>query len=520
MGLKYCLVSVFFVLAVLHSNAQIINFSEYDLFRGHRFGKIVPLDDDTFFTLTYNKVNMSYAIPKIRMYKGNRMIKEDEFEKLEPINAELDQDFFLFQNQLVLLTESKQFGKHSFFIYSKDTELEQEGKRFQLQSLSLKPSETVVKSGLTVSPDSSKLLFFALTEEVQSRTYYVHYSILDENLESIESSSKSYIFPSANIELHSMHLSDDLDALAVFTLFAKRASRLHNFYLDRLAYFFVDLKKESNNTVRFSLPEKNVIDLKIIPKNHKNWLVSGLWRNPDDTQTGIFVTTFNSNQNKYSNEHEWVYTSNDNIKSNISSQNDKNYFHSAVSSKSKLNRFIVRELIALERGYLLVCEESYVYGRIIEYDTGGRANNLTFHNNNIVLIHFNLSGEILWSTEIVKSMQHNTENYDTHSFFVQMNRNKLLLFFNDNKKNYNDSFAYNEKNVSISHKKSDLVITKTTVDLTNGTLSREMLVTADAKQGFFLPMKSAASGDNTHVVLVFRQKLDNLMYRFGVLRVD
>lgn len=509
------LVSYILWVCIFQTRAQNIILNDFDIFRGHRFGQIITGEDDTFYALHYIKVNMAYAIPKIRMYKGNAILKEHAIEHLNASGTELDQDFFVFQNKLLLLTESKQFGRHDFFLYSNDDQLEEKSVRIPLQSTTFKVTETLVKSGIVSSPDSTKLLFYALIEDVQNRTYFIHYTIFDEQLNVVERKSRSYLFPSANIELRSLNLSDDLNILAVFSLHAKRASRTYNLHFDRLSFFLIDLRKDENNSVKFTLPDKKVLDVQVLPTTDNDWRLCGTWSNEKNNSSGFFHSVYSASKNNYSEEKMWEYPQTE-IITTWQGQPDLNN----VKKKSSLLHFLAHDFFEYRGGYVAVFEEKYVTGSMMETDTGAQLNNLSFHWNNIIAIHFDSQGELLWTVEIDKKLSERSDNHAAKSFLLAKTKDELRFFFNDHKKNYDESGLYNGRSFPVALKKKDLVLAKTTLNLKYNNLLREVALHTDQSQAYFLPQKSAISKDNSHAILVFQQNLDNLMYRFGVLRLE
>jgi hypothetical protein len=145
---------------------------------------------------------------------------------------------------------------------------------------------------------------------------------------------------------------------------------------------------------------------------------------------------------------------------------------------------------------------------------------LTYNNNTVLVFHVNKRGEMLWTREISKTMKQTTNQNATPSLMAFTRGDQLTLLFNDNRKNYNESGMYNERNHIFSTKKSEIVVAQVHIDLDLGTVSRQMLTDYTASKGFFLPSKSTVSSDQSFIFLTFQQTLSNQMYRFGTMRLD
>jgi hypothetical protein len=514
----------FLMLAVcLHGNivwSSFIDFGNFEVFRGHRFGQLVPGDGDSFYTLGYTKVNMTYSIPTFRLYQNNRMSKEVPVKHLNAQGNELDQDFFRFQDHLVLLTESKQFGKQEFFMHAVDLDLSESNKPIKALSINLKINESVTHSGYVFDTDSAHCLIYALVEDATNLSIRIEFSIFDKQLNSTESGAKSLIFPSDNTIFNSIHLSNDNNLVATFKVFTRNPKNYHVRHRNLQAFFLVDLRKKQSNTILVKIPEKKILDLVVYPLNDQRWLLTGLWLEESTNKSGIFSSSYNSENNEYFDEHEWPYYVPNQMASSGGNAFQMKDFTSLQTTKSPLTHFIIREHLPHQNGYVALFEEFYQDGVFIENQMGGLVDNLSYNNNTILVVHFNKSGELLWTREIKKTMKQTTNRNATPSFMTLKNGNKLTLLFNDNRKNYNESGLYAEHNHVITMKKRENVVAQVHIDLELGTVSRQILTDYSASKGFFLPSKSIASEDDAFVFLAFQQSLANQMYRFGMLRTD
>ncbi len=507
----------------LHGNivwSSFIDFGNFEVFRGHRFGQLVPGDGDSFYTLGYTKVNMSYSIPTFRMYQNNRLSKEVPVKHLNAQSNELDQDFFRFHNHLVLLTESKQFGKQEFFIHAVDLDLNESINPIKALTTNLTINESVTHSGSVFDPDSAHCLIYALVEDATNRAIRIEFSIFDRQLNSIESGSKSLIFPSNNSIFNSIHLSNDNNLVATFKVFTHNPNQYFLRYRYLQAHFLVDLRKKQSNTILVKIPEKRILDLVVSPLNDQRWLITGMWLEESTNKSGIFSSVYNSDSNEYSDEHEWLYYAPNHMASIGGNTHKINNASLTRTTKSPLTNFIVREFLPQKNGYIALFEESYQDGVFIENQRGGIVDNLSYNNNTILIVYFNARGEMLWSQEIRKTMKQTTNKNATPTFLAFQNRDKLTLIFNDNRKNYNESGIYNEHNHVITMKKRENVVAQVHIDLELGTVSRQILADYSVSKGFFLPSKSIATKGQSFVFLAFQQSLANQMYRFGMMRLD
>lgn len=500
--------------------SSFIEYGNFELFRGHRFGQLVPGEGNSFYTLGYTKVNMTYSIPTFRLYQNNRMLKEVPAKFLSANSNERDQDFFRFQDHLVLLTESKQFGKHEFFFHALDLALNQSKKQNKVLSLDLKINETLSHYGYVMDPGSTHLLLYALIEDATNLTFRIHFSIFDAHLNQLEKGSKELIFPSDNTLFHGIHLSNDNNILATFKVLTRNPNRYHLRYLDLKAFYTVDLRKTQNSTIAVKIPEKKVVDLVVHPLNNQNWLLTGLWLDENSNTSGIFSSTFNTERNEYFNEFDWIYArhkANNSLVGNAHKTQNKAFSH---APKSPLTNFIIREFHPHKDGYLLLLEESYRDGLFIENQTGGLIDNLSYNNNTILVIRFDKLGQMHWTREINKTMAQTTNRNEMTSFKMFTNGDRLTLLFNDNRKNYNEFGSYNERNYTYTSKKRENAVAQVHIDLDLGTVSRKMITDFSASKGFFLPLKSTVSTDQSFLFLSFQQSLSNQMYRFGMMRLD
>lgn len=325
--------------------AQIVNYTHTEPFIGHRFGKLISGDDEHFYTLGYRRINVAYSLPEYRKYRNNKLIKQIPVAFSAIAGNEVDRDFFRFQDQLVLQTESAQFGNHDIFLYTTDLELTQQSNKIRAINISLKPSEHVARRGKTFDQDSTHLLIYALVEDVLNRSFRMYFSVFDQQMNLLENRTKHFIFPSENIALHSIHLSNENHLLAVFKSSLQRYGTYRVQQDNPPAFFLVDLRKTKANTVLFQLEGMDVMDLAVQPLSNQNWALRGNWFKPGNRDSGFFSVIYDSEKNVYYNESIWDYFKSAQV-SSVGGRSSQSRINDIITpERSSIENFVIHSFI-------------------------------------------------------------------------------------------------------------------------------------------------------------------------------
>lgn len=180
----------------------------------------------------------------------------------------------------------------------------------------------------------------------------------------------------------------------------------------------------------------------------------------------------------------------------------------AKGEELEMNEFDMRDLILnSDGGATLIAEQYIFYITSTTYtDANGRSSTTyTYHYlyNDIIVISFNNTGELLWKTKIAKRQHTTNDGGMWSSFFMARIGDKLYFIFNDNPKNL---FLQGEETPYRFSGSKDLAVVLVEVDNT-GKTTREMLFTTERGDAMVQPSIAEQVSDKDVVICSQRTKI-------------
>lgn len=140
----------------------------------------------------------------------------------------------------------------------------------------------------------------------------------------------------------------------------------------------------------------------------------------------------------------------------------------------QLYDYDIRETVTLEDGSVIGMLEQYYVQEVFNNDP--RTNSYTttyyYYYNNLIVYKIQPNGTFDWVKNIPKSQVSTNDRGYYSSVARFITKNKMVILFNDNLKNYDEFGRWNSHVVSMSYRKKTNTVAKVEVDLLDGTVDR------------------------------------------------
>lgn len=180
----------------------------------------------------------------------------------------------------------------------------------------------------------------------------------------------------------------------------------------------------------------------------------------------------------------------------------------AKGEELEMNEFDMRDLILRADGGATLIAEQYIFyvtSHTVTNSNGTTSTSYTYHYlyNDIVVVSFSNTGELLWKTKIAKRQHTTNDGGMWSSYAMAVIGDKLFFIFNDNPKNLFIGAEETPYNFSAS---KDLAVVIVEID-NSGKATKELLFTQERSDVKVQPRLGEQTGEKEMVICSQRSKI-------------
>jgi len=185
----------------------------------------------------------------------------------------------------------------------------------------------------------------------------------------------------------------------------------------------------------------------------------------------------------------------------------------------QLYNYDIRETITLKDGSVIGMLEQYYVRQVTTRDprTGATSTTYYYYYNNLIVYKIQPNGTFDWVKNIPKYQVSTNDGgyYSSVARFVS--DNKLVIFFNDNLKNYNEKGVWNQSVNAASYRKKSNTVAKVEVDLLDGHVDRRTFFDRTETNAYAVPklFETDYKRQEMLVVLIYGKKEKYGLISFG-----
>lgn len=428
-------------------------------------------------------------------------------------------------DHFVLFMSDKQAGRNAFFMQEYGFDLEPMGDAAELASYELDGKRGRFAGSFNVYQSENKDYFsvvWTIPGKRDEETKY-GYKIYDKDLKVRTEGEYEFPFEAKYCRINTMHLSNTGDFFTVVTEYQESDSkRLFNNYANYKTMHIYHINPEGLEDVEIDLEGKRVEALNINSDNERMFIITGTYG--DRKKAGIkglfyLKLDFKSKEIVTQGFEEF---SEDFITQDWSDRQKKKVERKQARGKDvepQLYEYVMRDVHVLEDGSVVGSMEQYFVRVVSRTDprTGQVTYTYYYYYNDIIAFKVGTDGGFDWHTKVNKYQVSINDGGYFSSYERYVDNGKMVMIFNDNNLNYDESGNYDQDGKlqasTLSRKKNTVALVE--MDLETGEFTRKMFFDRSELGAIAVP-KLFNVDYNTHEVLVYAVK--GSKEKFGIIR--
>lgn len=476
------MIRIFFVTGIIAITSFVsaqynIKWSELTKVKGSTTG-ILPVSGSDFYTLRWSSgglfgamylgLHSDFMITRTGKVKVNIGSSIAKFEGVATV-----------KDQVVVFLSDKFEGKNILFMQKYGTDCKPEGPAVEVTSYVM-PKNWKRKGYFNII--NSKDRAFLCVEydipgsRVENQRY--GYKVFSDSLEIVSEGEYEAPYDPEISEISNRYLSNTGDyfiACKIYNVNEKGRIR-DNSTLQKA--ILVQITPEGLDEFELDLDGKRIYDMGFSSDNNRIMTFTGLYGDANRGNTGIkgifyFRLDFDKKEiidegfEKFAKDfitEDWTEKEKE--------RSDKR--EARGKSAPQLYNYDIRETITLEDGSVVGMLEQYYVQEIFINDprTNTYTTNYYYYYNNLIVYKIQPNGTFDWVKNIPKSQVSTNDRgyYSSVARFVT--KDKMVILFNDNLKNYDESGKWNANVFAMSYRKKSNTVAKVEVNLLDGYIDR------------------------------------------------
>ncbi|MBI1838583.1 MAG: hypothetical protein HYR91_15065 [Flavobacteriia bacterium] len=334
------------------------------------------------------------------------------------------------------------------------------------------------------------------------------YRIFSKNFELISSGEYELPFLKNEATISTRYISDTGDyfiSVKVFEPEEKKKIFKDNSLLSKVILMQVTPSGLIEYELKFE--DKKITEMTFSSDNNRIITFSGLYGDKNTSGIkGVFYFVMDFDKKKILNEgfkefdkdfitEDWTERQKDRSEKNIEKG----------KSSPQLFNYEVKEMSTLSDGSLIGLLEQYYINTVTYTDPRGYIKTTSSYNyNDLIIYKINHLGEFVWVKKIPKT-QITVDDYGYFSSIAScVNDEKIVVFFNDNSKNYDSNGVWNQKDFSANFTRKTNVVAKVVIDVQTGSVNRTTFVDAKETNSISIPKLFKVDYIKNEMLMVLR----------------
>ena len=446
--------------------------------RSSQLISILPDNGSNFYA---NRLSNGQFIqtPKVTRYVNGEAVITRRIDQNIGNNMVNLEEMITFNGSLVGFLSDKRDGINSLYMLKYDTEIDPYGEPELMTSYPL-PKGWSNKGFFNVI--TSRNRHFLCVEYVipGKRDLFDRYGykVLDSAYQVVTEGEYEIPYNSRNANVDLRYLTDNGDYILGISVYANANSGFWKDYNALQKTVVVHVKGDQFSEYELNIDEKRVFDIGVSALDSV-LTVTGTYGQPYSTGSqGVFLQRINLNQQVITNEYFDLFPREFMTESMTENQIDRmERRESRGRTGPQLNNYAIRSIHPLEDGStIVVAEQFYIYQQSTTDSKGISQTIYHYYFNDIVAYKIDAQGLFSWIVRLPKE-QHSVNDYGYYSSVkTVISGGKLLCFFNDNRKNYDEVGAYEGffRSISFPVRKNSYALAIGKIDLQTGEITRSV----------------------------------------------
>lgn len=478
---------IFYILITTH----FVTFSQNELVWGKKEGqsshllKILPFHGKDFFALRY----------KSGMIGGYYLSRQDDLQETRSVRVSLSANknvatfnnaYMIEEHPVVFLTNTRNdllevYAKKYSFLLEENEEAD------LLHSFELEPKYKDNPVSIIQSKNKAYFAVLIVPNPKKDAATQFHYAIFDSTFQKQNTGTIELAGSSKQLDLVSSSLSNNGTLVVLAKTIRENSNRQFNdakWIDDQIHVYQVGKENEQNHYQSEVFVDDELNSSTILFTENQSVLILSLMRK--STEIGIKQIELASNSDSIIKEQFIPFADGQlTINNRINEQNIQNSF---------IN-FTLTDAFYLKDGAVVgVLEQYHIETSFYSDSWGGFSSVNKYYYNDILTFKINDNGGLDWVERILKSQLSSTDENIYSSYTAYIDSNELVVLFNDNLKNYNESGTFEGNQIHYSSlSKRNHVVAIANIDLYSGILKRNTLFKRKKTKTVLIPHASISS---------------------------
>lgn len=481
-------------------------------------GAVLPIIETDFFSIRYQGGALSQSV---------YLAKHSEFEMafIKKIKMNVERSITTFQEVRIINSEAyvlmtdKVMGKHILFAQKYNYECERVGEAIELASYDLPKGLWKTNSYFGVIQSQNKE-YFCVTFDIPGKRDNADrfgYKIFNKFFEVQNEGEYESPFDGNESDFSNHFLSNKGDYFLANKVYNSNDKGRIRDYSSLEKVVILQLDNGSSDEFEIDIDDRRITDMDFSSDNEKILTFTGLYGDNLNAAKGVFYFRLDF-ENKEILDEGFEKFDKDFITLGWSDKEIDRAERLELRGKGEpeLYNYTLRDIVTLSDGSIIGLIEQYYIQTISTTDASGRIRSTNyFYYNDIITYKVLPNGTFDWLRKIPKSQVSLNDDGYLSSISRYYTQDKMVLFFNDNLRNYTENGQFNGEVSTTSYRKKLSCVARVELDLTTGEVSRNVFLSGADAEAIAIPKKFVNDPVNQQMLMVFQIGRKE---RFGIIK--
>ncbi len=461
--------------------------------------------------------NRFFASPKVSRYIDGKSVLTKSIDQKIDNNIVLLEDIITFNGNLIGFLSDKRGSVNSLYMVRYDTEIDPLGSATEIATYAIEKGWSRGSFRVIVSDNKHFLCVEYLIPGKREQFDRFGYKVIDTNYREISSGEYELPYNSRSVSIDLRHVTNTGDYLLGVSISNVGEKTIWRDYSTIDKTILVHVIGDSVYEYDLQIDQKRVFNFGINSVDSL-LMVTGTFGEPFSAGAqGVFFQRINLKSKKSEKESFQEFPKLFLSQEQTDNQNFWGDNRQGNRTNSDLLNYAFRALHPQADGSIVVVLEQFYIYQQSSTDARGISQNINhYYYEDIVTYRMDSTGVFQWIVKIPKE-QHSTNDYGYFSSIKTLVHNdKLVCFFNDNRKNYTDfgEFIDFDRSINFPVRKKSYAFAVAEVNLLSGEVQRRMFNDYSQTNGFVVLKLSPIDYRNNQLLIYSTGKKE----RFGLMQ--
>lgn len=463
--------------------------------------------------------NQFMQAPRVTRYVGGEAIIHKKIEQRIGNNTVLLEQLVTFNGTLLGFMSDKRDGINSLYMVHYDTEIDPLGDPVIITSYPM-PKGWSNKGFFNVISSKNKK-FLCLEYVIPGKRDLFDrygYKVIDHNYKTVSEGEYEIPYNVRNASVDLRHLTDGGDYILGISVYKNANTGLWKDYTSLEKTVVVHVQNSEFEEYELNIDGKRVFDIGVSSMDSL-LIVTGTYGDKNSSGSeGVFMQHIDLRRQRVVNEYFDLFPREFMTQELTGDQIERlERREERGRGGMQLMNYAIRAIHPMEDGSTIVVAEQYYIFQQSSTDARGSSQTVFhYYFNDIIAFKIDEAGIFNWIVRMPKE-QHSINDYGYFSSTRTMISNgKLLCFFNDNRRNYDEAGEFTDASRSITFpvRKKSYALALGEIDLQTGEITRRVFNEYSETNGVVILKLSPIDYNNRQFLLVSTGRTE----RFGLMK--